>query len=279
MYQRKQAIEKDLIDLVMGRKSSSEVKSSLDSLQNILTPRQNPGIGCVGGALVAAPGHSITFERGVVGVAAEHAGYNCQGEFFSSPTSAKVFSGIEFESGSGIVILSEEQATTMLKETCKKKASSLSNLKRYQLGCSIVKVKFKVAKFMETLVVYGSYKNAYTQNLEEGVDLGDAMFDFIKCVLEEYASLSTNEQKKYIQEWDLMAHGYDNASSKWNQQKFKNISQETKDSFDADVNAALLCRAVKDALFCFGKGVTKVDNGHTHYFNHLLNEVDAIYKE
>lgn len=279
---KKQAIEKDLIDLCTGKKNSKEVKSSLDALQNLLTPRIPVGVGIVDGRLAIAPGNCIKFEPGVIGLSAEYVGYNENGEFFLSPSTPSAFSGVRFFDGGNIVIIPEREAKQKIKKVCKKNMSSLPQLKRNQLGGALTKVKF-----MKDLVLYGLYVNNKKEEVE-GFDLGDAYYQFIEDVLEEYKSLSSEEKIKYYKDWDLMAHGYDDypnptkeAPTKWHQKafsKFKSLSKEVKDSFDDDVNAALLCRIVKDAIFCFNENVSEVNKGHTHYFNVLLDKVEALNK-
>jgi hypothetical protein len=264
-------IEMNLIEFVKGNKSLNQIKPSLDTLQGVLTPPLEPGIGFVGGHLAIKPGHQLKFSRGVLGPAVEYAGYNDQGQFFASPTSGRGFFGIPFNDGTSNVIISDVQAKGMLKQCCKDKLGGLSELKRTQLGGMVSNIK----NFMKTLVIYGEYKT-HNGDLAEGVDLGEAFFGFIEDVLMEYNTLNSQEKIKYKKKWDLMAHGYDSNPQKWKQKKFKNLSQEVKDSFDDDDNIALTCRLVKDAIYCFDHNVDKVDDGHTHYFNSLLDKVEQL---
>jgi hypothetical protein len=271
MYAQSKMMEKNLIAFVKGEKSWREIESSLDALQSVLTPPPAQGIGFVDGNLVIAPGHRLEFAPGVFGPTAKYAGYNDQGQFFASPTSGRDFSRIPFFDGTSNVIISDVQAKDMLKQCCKEKIGGLSELKRTQLGGMVSKIK----NCMKTLVVYGEYKT-HNGDLVEGVDLGEAFFGFIEDVLMEYNTLNCQEKIKYKKLWDLMAHGYDSNPQKWKQKKFKDISQEVKDSYDDDDNAALTCRLVKDAIYCFDHNVDKVDDGHTHFFNSVLDKVEKL---
>lgn len=129
-----------------------------------------------------------------------------------------------------------------------------------------------------TLKVYGDYKTN-AGNMAERIDLGDAFFSFIEDVLNEYNALgSAQEKKAYKFSWDIMAHGYDDTSDKWKQNKFDKISQQEKNYFEADLNAALLCRLVKDAIYCFDHKQDEVDKNHAHYFNQVLTKVEELLK-
>lgn len=271
MLNVKNKVEKDLIACVKGQKRCSEVKDSLNILQNVLTPRLQPGVGFVNGQLAVAPGHSVEMGAGVVGVTPEYMGYNSNGTFFANPSSAREFSGIPFNNGCNIVVISESEAKNMLKAKCKSTCRKLTHLQRQQFGGSMV-------NFMKNLVVYGPYMDKVTGKVVEGVDLDENIFNFIESVLTEYDKLPASEKEDYYKQWDLLAHGYDNTPDKWKQHKFNTLSQETKESFgdDGDVMSAWLCRLIKDAIFCFKMGKTEVNDGHTHKFNSLLDEIEKI---
>lgn len=267
---KKLAIERDLIDLTLRRKSISEVQSSLVALQNILVPRQNPGIGLDGkGNICIAPNNCIQLDRGVVGPTEQFVGYNEHGQFFATPTSAAIFSGIEFNNGQNTVIISSEEAKSVIKNKCTENISKASPNKKTQLSRATNKIKSKIQ-------IYGPYVDKKTNQIHEGVEL-DGFWEMINDVLKEHSEMTPEQKKEHYRMWDIAAHGFDSSPDKWKQHKFNDLSTAVKDSYEEDVFSALICRAVKDAIFCFDHQVSTVNGGHAHKFNTLLDEIDAIY--